>query len=332
MSLRRKSRASLPLLLGWFPLLIMDSAAVRGLVFTGERQLYLSSAGWAWLAGAAVPGVLRRWPAAGGPAVRAGVMSLAICWLGLAAHATWAGLPGWHDEAAMYGAMRHAQPRNAMGWIGSALGSIRAGRDEDAARALDHATLLDRDRPEIPLLRAGIELRRGRAAEALALAREALAREGWDRDAALLEVLALQRLERWKESSAFVARLHDLLPADAGVTAAWARQALVEGRPGDVVAELGRRSPAGGEAADSPQLLGEAYARLGEWTLARAAFERSVSLDPGRYEAWLGLAAASELAADSAGAHAALERARRLPESNDGRAGRMLERLVGKGR
>jgi len=329
LALRRRRTVSLPLLLGWVPLLAMDAAVLRGVVFTGERQLYLASAGWAWLGGWGAAAALPPATVRSARLARLAAAVVVVAWLGLAGWQTWSGLAGWRDEPSMYLAMQRAQPRNAMGWIGAALCAIRANQAVEARRDLERAEALEPTRAEIPLLRAGLALREGRAAEALVLARAASAGLSWDRDAALLEVLALQRLERWREASPLVERLHGRLPADEGVEAAWARQALAEGRFPEVTAELERRPPRPGEDGGLQEMLGEAHARLGEWSAARAAFARSLQIQPARYEAWLGLAAASELAGDLAGARAALERAGQLPGAADGRAARMRERLAG---
>jgi hypothetical protein len=228
-----------PLAIVWFPLAGMSALAlVRGTVFSGERHVYLASAGAAWAVAVwiercrnsrAVPVVITR------NALLAVV--LLVAW---SARDTLATLPEWRDEETMYDAMAREQPQNATGPLGQGLARIERGDDPGAWDALASAAAIDSTRYEIPLYRAGIVLRRGRPEEAMALAREAGAKVGWNRDALLIEALALQRLGRWVEARNVLEDLSAREPGDRDVRSAWRAQVAGERR-------------AGGSAAPSPR-------------------------------------------------------------------------------
>lgn len=326
-AVRRRRGFALPLLVAWGPLVFLGALALRGVPLSAERHLYASSLGAAWLGGLGIGWLFERPRLRTATVLRALMGLVTVSWLAVAATTSWSLLQDWRDDTAMYSAMVRSQPWSAAGWIGRALMLIDAGRDREASRAVDRAAQLEPEPGAIPLSRAGIELHRGRFAEALLLARAARGQLGANRDAMLLEALALQRLGRWSEASTVAVDLYRRFPGDVGVQEAWGRQMLVEGRARELAAELERTIPQQLDQAGPFELLGEAHARLGEWTLARQAFQRSVTLGPDRYEAWLGLAGACALAGDRAGAAAALQNAVRLPGAADGRARLMLERL-----
>jgi tetratricopeptide (TPR) repeat protein len=331
-SLRRRRPVAIALLVAWIPLLFLGALAIRSEPLPAERHLYLSSVGWAWLGGAAFAWLGRQPRVRGAAASRAVAGLLGFSWLALAAAATWAVIPVWRDEPALFAGMQRAQPWSATGTVGLAMGLIEAGDDDAASRALDHAAALEPGRTDIQVFRAGIELRRGRPERTLALARSAQARSGASRDVALLEVQALQSLGRWNEASALVTSLHRQLPGDTGVLEAWALQMLVVGRPEEAEAELTRIISLQPRAAGLLELLGRSRAKLKIWPSARDAFQRSVAIEPDRYEAWLGLAEAYAGSGDRAAAVVALQQAARLPASSDGRAGRMLEEMAARPR
>jgi tetratricopeptide (TPR) repeat protein len=133
----------------------------------------------------------------------------------------------------MYDAMTRTQPRNATGPLGQALARIDRGDDAGAREALARAAAIDSARYEIPLYRAGIALRGGRPEEAIALAREAGARVGWNRDARLIEALALQQLGRWPEARPVLENLRARSADDADVRDAWRAQLAGESRATD---------------------------------------------------------------------------------------------------
>ena len=65
---------------------------------------------------------------------------------------------------------------------------------------------------------------------------------------------------------------------------------------------------------------------------ARAAFEDWVRVEPTLYDGWLRLATACHLMGDAGARDAALAKAQALPESADGRAAQLRERLLSMGR
>jgi len=229
-----------PLAIVWFPLAGMSALALtRGAVFSGERHVYLASAGAAWAVAVwierlrrsrAVPAVLTR------NALLA--VALIVAW---SARDTLATVPEWRDEETMYDAMAREQPLNATGPLGQALARIERGDDPGAWVALASAEAIDSTRYEIPLYRAGIVLRRGRPEEAMRLAREAGATVGWNRDARLIEALALQRLGRWVEARNVLEDLSAREPGDRDVRNAWRAQVAGETRAGRSAVPAPRR-------------------------------------------------------------------------------------------
>jgi tetratricopeptide (TPR) repeat protein len=326
-ALRRRHRLATPLLLAWFPLLFLGALAVRSEPLAAERHLYLTSAGWAWLGGAAFAWLAQRARRTQVPALGWAPRLLALGWLCLSASATWSVIPVWRDERSVFEGMLRAQPRSATGWVGWAMELIEAGDDDAASRALDQAAALEPGRGDVLVFRAGIELRRGHPDRTLALAREARARFGSSRDVALLEVQALQSMGRWSEASRLADGLQRRMPGDTGVLEAWALQALAEGRPQDAARKLSEVVRLEPRAAGLLELLGRCDARLQAWASAREAFQRSVVVEPDRYDAWLGLAEACARSGDPPAAVAALRQAARLPAARDGRAERMLAEL-----
>jgi hypothetical protein len=236
----RRDPLAIPLAIAWCPLIAMTAlAAWRGAVFSGERHLYLASAGAAWAVALwverwrnsrMVPGVIARNALLG--------MVVLIAW---SARDTIATIPVWRDEETMYDAMARVEPANATGPLGQALARIDRGDDAGAEEALARAAAIDSTRFEIPLYRAGIELRAGHAQEALALARDAGARAGWNRDARLIEALALQRLGRWVEARNVLEDLSAHERGDRDVRSAWRAQLAGEGRASSRIRETPAR-------------------------------------------------------------------------------------------
>jgi len=225
----RHDPISIPLAIAWCPLIAMTLLALdRGAVFSGERHLYLASAGAAW----AVALWIERWRNSRmipGAVARNALVAMVVL-VAWSARDTIATIPEWRDEETMYDAMARAEPRNPTGPLGQALARIERGDDAGAAEALSRATAIDSTRFEIPLYSAGIALRGGQPEQALALARDAGARTGWNRDARLIEALALQRLGRWVEARNTLEDLSAHERGDGDVRNAWRAQLAGEAR------------------------------------------------------------------------------------------------------
>jgi len=225
----RRDPIAIPLAIAWCPLVAMTAlATVRGAVYSGERHLYLASAGAAW----AVALWIERWRGSRlvPGAVARNALAAMVVLVAWSARDTIATIPEWRDEETMYDAMARAEPHNATGPLGQALARIDRGDDAGAWEALERAAAIDSTRFEIPLYRAGIALRGGSPQEALALARDAGARAGWNRDARLIEALALQRLGRWVEARNALEELSARERGDRDVRSAWRAQLAGEAR------------------------------------------------------------------------------------------------------
>jgi hypothetical protein len=227
----RRDPLAIPLGIAWCPLIGMTLLTLaRGALLSGERHLYLASAGAAWAVAVWIERIRRSRAVPVIVARNAAVaLALVVAW---SARDTVATIPEWRDEETMYDAMAREQPGNATGPLGQALARIERGDDPGAWAALAAAAAIDSTRYEIPLYRAGIVLRRGRAEEAMTLAREAGARVGWNRDARLIEALALQRLGRWVEARNALEDLSARDPGDRDVRNAWRAQLAGETRAG----------------------------------------------------------------------------------------------------
>jgi hypothetical protein len=226
----RRDPLALPLAILWLPLVGMSALALaRGALFSGERHIYMASAGAAWVAGVWLERAMKT-RARVGLIARTGFLALAGALVAWSAGDTLAALPAWRSEEAMYAAIERTQPRNAFGPLGQALAAIDSGDDPQAWEALARASAIDSTRYEIALYRAGILLRRGRPEESIALARAAGARVGWNRDARLIEALALQRLGRWAESRPVLEDLRARTTGDADVGTALRAQQAGESR------------------------------------------------------------------------------------------------------
>src|SRR5207247_656055 len=137
----RRDALALPLALLWLPLAGMSALALAsGSLFSGERHVYLASAGAAWAFGVGLErgsrGRVR------GPALLA-LASLVLPWC---ARDTLATLPAWRNDATMYAAMARTQPRNATGPLGQALAMIDRGDEAGAWAALERAAAIDSTR------------------------------------------------------------------------------------------------------------------------------------------------------------------------------------------
>ena len=221
----RREALAIPLAIVWCPLIAMTFLAFgRGALFSGERHVYLASAGAAWV----VALWIERWRRSRAiPGLALAAVVVLVAW---SARDTIATIPGWKDEETMYDTMVRTEPMNPTGPLGQALARIDRGDDSGAREALARAAAIDSNRFEIPLYRAGIELRGGQPAMALALARDASARAGWNRDALLIEALALQRLGRWIEARNVLEDLSAHERGDLDVRSAWRAQLAGEAR------------------------------------------------------------------------------------------------------
>lgn len=324
--LRRRARAALPLALFWLALLpLVGLALVRGFVATSERVVYLPSAGAAWALGLAVTApALARWrPAAGAAWVAAAALVVA------SAAVTLRLLPTWRDDGAMFRAMIATQPHNPVGFIGWAGILAERGREPEARELLRRAETLDPRRPEIHLARAAMGFRHADWGDVLAEARATLALDPRQRDAQVFEATALVRLRRFEEAEAALRAMLARRPGDPDVAAVWGQYLLLAGRLGEALPYLEHAARWKTDDASLEYALGVASDALGRPAQARAAFERTLALDPRYYDGWLRLARACHELGDAAARDAALERAARLPESGDGRVARLRAEFGG---
>ncbi len=288
---------------------------------TGERLLYLASAGVAWLAALGLARALAS-PRARRPAL--GVALVLVVGSALVA------VPlqrAWHDETALYARMRAAQPRDPVGWIGGADLLAQRGQRAAAEQALAVAARLGPRVPLLHLTRAALHYRYGEWAPVLASADSTLALVPRLRDARLLRATALLRLRRLAEARAEVAALRAEQPGEPQALALAGQLLLVSGSPREAAAALEVAAP---RRPDDPAVwyaLGMARGLGGDPAGARLAFARTVALDPGYYDGWLQLLRACLASGDRAGASAALARAAALPEASDGRAAALAREL-----
>lgn len=319
----RRARALPALALFLAPLLPLVALALSGRAMpSGERLVYLASAGAAWL-GALAFG----WARARG---RAAATAAGVALAALLAASTFESVrlqPDWRDDASTYAAMVRAQPGNPVGWLGTADDAGQRGERAEAERRLARAASLGPAVPARHLVRAALHLRYGEWPAVLASADSALALAPGFADARVLRATALVRLRRLDEAAAETRALLAARPDDPRALAVEGQRLLLAGDGAGAVARL---EDAVGRAPDdvsSWYSLGVARAVQGRPAGAQEAFERTVALDPRYYDGWLALARAAAQSGDAAAAAEALARAGALPEAADGRAAALRAEL-----
>ncbi len=318
---RRRSSALPALALFLAPLLPAVAAALAGRALpSGERLVYLASAGAAWLLALAVAR----------PRLRAHARAVALSVAALVAVQAWQCLglePDWRDDASVYAAMMHGQPSNPVGWLGSADAAAQRGDRARAERLLARATALSPGVPARFLVQAALHYRYGEWEAVIAAADSALAALPGMTDARVLRATAEVRLRRLDAAAADTRELLATEPDDPQVLAVEGQRRLVAGDAAGAVSRLEAAVAGAPDDVASWYALGVGRAVLGRGLEARRAFERTVALDPRYYDGWLGLARAAAMAGDSGAADAALARAEALPEATDGRAAQLRARL-----
>jgi tetratricopeptide (TPR) repeat protein len=309
----RRSAALVPLTLFLAPLLPLVAAALAGKALpSGERLVYLASAGAAWALAMAVERATAR--GAGRAALlAAGALSAwsAVEYVRLQ--------PAWKDDASVYEAMRRSQPANPVGWIGTADATAQRGDRAGAEALLARAAALGPDVPARHLVGAALHYRYGEWPAVVIAADSALALSPGLADVRVLRATALVRLRRLEEAELETRELLRERPDDPQVLAVEGQRLLLAGDAAGAALRLESAVSGAPDDVASWYSLGVARAITGRAGEAQQAFERTVALDPRYYQGWLALARAAAQAGDSAAATAALARAETLPEAAEAR-------------
>lgn len=300
----KRARALPALVLFLAPLLPLVGAALAGRALpAGERLVYLSSAGAAWLLAMA----LAHPRAKAAPRIAFAAVALLVAWSAADAVRL---APDWKDDASVYAAMVREQPANPVGWLGTADAAAQKGDRAEAERRLARAAALGPGVPARHLVGAALHYRYGEWPQVVACADSALAAIPGLADARVLRATAYVRLRRLDEAAADTRELLATRPDDPQVLAVEGQRLLLAGDPAGAAGRL--ESAVAGKPDDVAAwyALGIARAVTGRAAEAQQAFERTVALDPEYREGWLGLARAAAQAGDTATAQAALERAK----------------------
>lgn len=282
-------------------------ALVKAFLTSGERMVYLPSAGVAWLAAIALGWTVRK----GGVPRWAAISASAILIIGSAAQ-TLRVQPSWSDDAHVFQAMTARQPTNPVGWVGLAAVFAQRGRKEDAESALARAGSIAPRLPAVDIGRAELHYQYGEWEAVIADADRALDLDDTSFQARLLRASTLVRLRRAEEAGRDLERLMRDRPGHPSVLLVEGQRLLMEGRPAEAVAPLEiatRRQP------DDPGAwfaLGSAHAAVDDPGAARLAMERGLNLEPGYVAGWRMLARLCAALGDSLAADEALLRARAL--------------------
>jgi hypothetical protein len=328
---RDRSGLGAALMLLWLPLAMIGFVTVlRGVIFYGGRNLYLSSAGAAWLAGA---GLERLWQRGLAPTTlpRGLVPAAFVVLVVVCVNQTWIAMAGWRTDETMYRAMIATQPKNPTGYVGLAMVKIGQRRDAAALEALRHAEALDSTRQEIATCRAAIESRRGNWPAVRYWAHTARVRGALEADAGLMEVNALQLMAELPTARDLLDTLMRDHKTDPDVAAAFGRQMLLENRPMRAVKPLRYAAEWDPQDAGLALLLGDAYARVKHYEEARQELRRATGLEPNNVEAWLRLAAVCHLLGALQERDDALNNANSLPGADPAQIDAMWRKMAGIG-
>jgi tetratricopeptide (TPR) repeat protein len=311
---RRRSQPVVPASMALVPLLpSLALALARGYLTSGERMVYLPSAGAAWLAALALAwalgkGWLMRWPA---------IIAAAVLILGSGVE-TLRLLPTWADDAHVFQAMTARQPDNPVGWVG--LGDVlgRSDHKAEAESALARAASLAPRLPAVHVGRAQLRYQYGEWDAVIAEADRALALDDDSFQARLLRASTLVRLGRSAEAARDIERLLRDRPGHPSALMLEGQRLMMDGRPAEAVVPL--EGAARGQPVDAPLwfALGNARAAAGDLRAARAAIEHALGLEPRYVPGWLTLARLCAALGDTLAADAAMERARALPDMRGG--------------
>ncbi len=310
--LARRSPWAAPLLLTWLPALPpLYAMLARGEPLYAERLFLLSSAGVAWAIGLALARVQDRVRVAAFGGVI--VLVLAGSW------ATLAQLPAWRADEPLYRSIVARSPRSARAHIGLAEVLAEQGRDADAAAEYDRAGQIQPWLPYVHVGRSLLYFRRARWSEMLGEADRALALDSLDLNGRLLRATALLRLRRPDDALRTLAPVRALREHFPPYDGAWGQALMMLGRTAEAIPYLESAARWIPDDADLSFALATAYSRERRFADARGAYQRTLEIDPGYYDAWLRLALACQLTGDVAGRDQALARAAALPQASDGR-------------
>lgn len=306
----RRSQGAVPCAVILIPLLpVMAISLSRGFVASGERMMYLPSAGLAWLGALALAETRRLRPA--GRWLFGASTVLLIAGSGIE---TLRLQPQWADDAHVFSAMTERHPENPVGWIGMAEVLEHDGRRAEAEQALVRAESLDPRLPAVHLALAELHYRNGEWGRAIIDAGRAIALDDGLVRARELRASALVRVRRGDEAARDIERLLHDRPGHPETLLLLGQLRLSEGRPADAVAPL---SDAARARPNDPGLwfaIGAARAAIGDLAEARAALERTVALEPRSAAGWRELARLCAAQGDSLAAAAARERGRALAD------------------
>jgi len=280
-------------------------ALVRGFVSSGERLMFLPSAGAAWLLAAALGSLWRR----GATARRVGG-ALAAGLILASASETVRLQPSWASDERLFEAMTRRQPLDPAGWVGLGETLMQAGRATEAEAALDRAAELNPRLPSVHAARAELHYLGGNWDLVLADAGRALELDPRLSRPRLLRASTLVRLGRPGDAGPDLDWLLRERPGDLDVLGVEGQRRLAEGRPDQAVGPL--QEVAAGRPGDPTvwSTLAQARASAGDLPGARMALERAVRLAPQAGVLWRRLASVCAALGDSGSARAALERSR----------------------
>jgi tetratricopeptide (TPR) repeat protein len=282
-------------------------ALAKAFLTSGERMVYLPSAGVAWLAVMALGWAVRQ----GGASRWAAITASAVLIIGSGAE-TLRVQPSWADDARVFQTMTARQPGNPVGWVGLAAVFAQSGRKEDAESALARAAAIAPHLPAVDIGRAELHYQYGEWEAVVANVDRALDLDDTSFQARLLRASTLVRLRRTEEAGRDLERLMRDRPGHPSVLMVEGQRLLMEGRPAEAVAPLedaARRQP------DEPGAwfaLASARAAVDDPGAARLAIERGLDLEPGYVAGWRMLARLCAALGDSAASKAAWARARAL--------------------
>ncbi len=307
----RRSPLAVPAAIVLVPVLpSLTVALAKGYLTSGERMVYLPSAGAAWLVALALA-----WAARKGRAWRwSAIAAAAVLILGSGIE-TLRLQPTWADDAHVFQVMTARQPDNPAGWIGLADGLARSGRKPEAEAALARAASLAPRLPAVYLGRAQLHYQYEEWDAVIADANQALTLDAATHQARLLRASTLLRLRRTAEAAPDIQRLLRDRPDDPSALMLEGQRLMMARRPAEAVVPL---EAAARWRSDDPGLwfaLGNARAAAGDLVAARTALERTVSIAPRYFLGWMTLARLCAALGDTVAAEAALEQARALPEA-----------------
>jgi Flp pilus assembly protein TadD len=283
-------------------------ALAKAFLTSGERMVYLPSAGVAWLAALALAWAVRK----GGAWRWSAITAAAVLIIGSGVE-TLRLQPSWADDARVFQTMTARQPDNPAGWVGLADVFARSGRKEDAESALARAGSIAPRLPAVDIGRAELHYQFGEWDAVITDAGRALALDDASFQARLLRASTLVRLRRTVEAARDIERLLRDRPGHPSVLMVEGQRLMMEGRPAEAVAPL---EGAARWRPDDPSLwftLGNARAAAGDPGAARAAIEHALRLEPGSFAGWLMLARLCAALGDSVAADAAVAQAAALP-------------------